>query len=63
MSDFVLREIQGGFSLKDRNGKFPIQEKNGTFAWKDDYGEEPQLDPLNTFVGRIVRFYCRQSHN
>lgn len=63
MSDFTLREIQGGFTFKDKNGKFSMQEKNGSFNWKADYDKEPQLDPLNTFVGVIVRFYCKQTHN
>lgn len=54
MKGFVFRELQAVFKFNDKNGKF---------AWRGDYSYEPQLDPLNTFVGRIVRFYCRQSHN
>lgn len=54
MKGFVFRELQGHFKF---------EEKNGKFAFRGDYSYEPMLDPLNTFVGVIVRFYCRQSHN
>lgn len=63
MSDFTANGGQGDFRFVERNGQFAITERNGSFAWKDDYDHEPMLDPFNIFVGKIISFYCRQTHD
>lgn len=54
MKNFKFRELNGTFKLTDKSGKFSL---------RGEYTYEPMLDPLNTFVGVIVRFYCKQTHN